>query len=341
MFGRGVRPVEQLECHGLVGRTARFGGRSVDGEHVSEVTVAVVCAVFGLVIGSFLNVVIWRVPREESVVRPPSHCPSCDAPISPRDNVPVLSWLVLRGRCRHCGTRISARYPAVELLTAAVFGAVGARFHSSIVVTALLVLAAALIALSLIDLDHLLLPNRVIYPAAAITVPLFVLAAAVDHEWHALACAGLGAVIAFALFFVIWFAAPRAMGYGDVRLSALLGFAAAYFGWQVLAVALFVPFLLGSFGGIAVAAPVVLAPMAAAAAAGYASGVRVMARMNGGVAPADPARARLTVAVLGALLVGSLTYLVLSAAGRVQRGRHIPFGPFLASGALLAILVHG
>jgi leader peptidase (prepilin peptidase)/N-methyltransferase len=308
---------------------------------VNEVTVALVCGVFGLAIGSFLNVVIWRVPRDESVVRPPSHCPSCDTEISPRDNVPVLSWLLLRGRCRHCKTHISARYPAVELLTAIVFAAVGARFHSNIVVTALLVLAAALIALSLIDLDHLLLPNRVIYPAAAITIPLFVLAAAVDHEWTALGRAALGGLIAFAVFFVIWFVAPRAMGYGDVRLSALLGFAAAFFGWQVLAVALFVPFLLGSFGGIAVAAPVVLAPMCAAAAAGYASGVTIMTKLGGGVAPGDPLRARVAVAVVGALLVGSITYLVLSAVGRVQRGRHIPFGPFLASGALLAIFLHG
>jgi leader peptidase (prepilin peptidase)/N-methyltransferase len=308
---------------------------------MSQVTVALVCGAFGLAIGSFLNVVVWRVPRDESVVAPPSHCPSCDTPISPRDNVPVLSWLLLRGKCRHCKAHISARYPAVELLTGIVFAVFGFRFHTSIVIPALLVLAAALIALSLIDLEHLLLPNRVIYPTAAITIPLFALAAAVDDQWAALGRAAIGGVIAFAVFFAIWFVAPRAMGYGDVRLSALLGFAAAYFGWQVLAVALFVPFLLGSLGGIAVAAPVVLAPMAAAAAAGYAGGVRVMARVSGGVAPSDPARARATVAVLAALFVGALAYLALSAAGRVQRGRHIPFGPFLASGALLAIFLHG
>src|SRR5215212_8879542 len=89
--------------------------------------VAAIAGVFGLVIGSFLNVVIWRVPRKESIVHPPSHCPRCDTPISPRDNVPVLSWLVLRGRCRHCREPISFRYPAVELLTAAVFGALALR----------------------------------------------------------------------------------------------------------------------------------------------------------------------------------------------------------------------
>src|SRR6476659_4855796 len=129
--------------------------------------VTVFCAVVGLAIGSFLNVVVWRVPRDESVVRPPSHCPSCDTPISPRDNVPVLSWLWLCGKCRHCKAHISVRYPAVELLTGIVFALFGARFHTSLVIPALLVLSAALIALSLIDLDHLLLPNRVIYPTAA------------------------------------------------------------------------------------------------------------------------------------------------------------------------------
>ena len=101
--------------------------------------VAAICGVYGLVIGSFLNVVIWRVPRHESIVRPPSHCPSCDAPIANRDNIPVFSWLVLRGRCRHCGTRISFRYPFVELLTGVLFAAVGIVFHDSWVLPAYLV----------------------------------------------------------------------------------------------------------------------------------------------------------------------------------------------------------
>src|SRR4051795_10796656 len=87
----------------------------------------VFCGVLGLLIGSFLNVVIWRVPRGESIVRPPSHCPGCDQPIAPQDNIPVLAWLLLRGRCRHCGTRISARYPAVELATAALFVGLAAK----------------------------------------------------------------------------------------------------------------------------------------------------------------------------------------------------------------------
>lgn len=302
---------------------------------------AVISAMFGLAVGSFLNVVIWRVPRAESVVRPPSHCPSCDAAIAPRDNVPLLSWLLLRGRCRHCGTAIDARYPAVELLTAILFALVGARFAHDGVVFALLVLTAALIALSAVDLEHLLLPNRIIYPTAAIALPLFVLAAAIDGDWGALGRAALGAVVAFACFFVIWFVAPGAMGYGDVRLSALLGFAAAYLGWPVLGLALFLPFVLGSVGGIAVAAPVVLAPMVVGAGFGFATGESAVANLTGGTAVSDPLRARLVAAATGAVLLGSLVYLVLSLLRRVERGRHIPFGPFMAAGALVAILLRG
>jgi leader peptidase (prepilin peptidase)/N-methyltransferase len=302
---------------------------------------AAISAAFGLAVGSFLNVVIWRVPRRESVVRPPSHCPSCDTPIAPYDNVPVLSWLLLRGHCRRCGAHISARYPFVELVTAVLFAVVGARFASDGVVFALLVLTAALVALSAVDLEHLLLPNRIIYPTAAIGLPLFVLAAAVDGDLSALARAALGAVIAFVVFYAIWFAAPRAMGFGDVRLAALLGFASAYLGWPVLVLALFLPFVLGSVGGIAVAAPIVFAPMALGALLGALTGVDVMSRLGGGVHVSDPARARLTVALGGAVLCGALVYLVLSALRRVERGRHIPFGPFLAAGALLAILIHG
>src|SRR3954464_2042470 len=102
--------------------------------------IAAICGLYGLVIGSFLNVVIWRVPRKESIVSPPSHCPGCDAQIAPRDNIPVVSWLLLRGRCRHCGERISFRYPFVELFTAVMFTAVGIRFHDSWALPAFLLL---------------------------------------------------------------------------------------------------------------------------------------------------------------------------------------------------------
>src|SRR5919204_4252751 len=114
--------------------------------------VAVVSGIFELVIGSFLNVVIWRVPRKESVIAPRSKCPQCDTPIAPRDNVPLFSWLLLHGKCRHCGTAISVRYPLVELATGALFAAIGARFSDSWALPAYLVLTAALLAISVIDL---------------------------------------------------------------------------------------------------------------------------------------------------------------------------------------------
>ena len=115
--------------------------------------------------GSFLNVVIYRLPRGESVVSPRSRCPSCETQIAGYDNVPVLSWLVLRGRCRHCGATISPRYPAVELLTALTFAAVVLvrGFDDDLILE--LPFVAALIALAAIDFDHKLLPNKIVYPS--------------------------------------------------------------------------------------------------------------------------------------------------------------------------------
>jgi prepilin signal peptidase PulO-like enzyme (type II secretory pathway) len=206
------------------------------------------------------------------------------------------------------------------------------------VVVPLLVLTAALVALCAIDVEHLLLPNRVVYPTGFIVVPLFALSSAVDDEWTSLGRAAIGGVVAFAVFYAIWFAAPKAMGFGDVRLSFILGFASAYFGWSTLGLALFLPFLLGSVGGIAIAAPIVLAPMTLGAVVGYLNGVSVM-RSYQGEEPLHPTQARLVIAAVFAVMLGSVVYLVLSAMRRVERGRHIPFGPYLAAGAMIAIFV--
>jgi leader peptidase (prepilin peptidase)/N-methyltransferase len=216
--------------------------------------VAAICGVYGLVIGSFLNVVIWRVPRHESIVRPPSHCPECDTPIAPRDNIPVFSWILLRGRCRHCGLRISIRYPFIELFTAVLFAAVGARFHDSWVLPAYLLLAGALIALSAIDLETYLLPNRIIYPVGIAAVPLLAGGAALDGDIGGFARACAGAVVAFTIFLVIHLISPRGMGFGDVRLSAILGLYLAYLSWAELAGGLFAGFLYGAVVGVALIA---------------------------------------------------------------------------------------
>jgi leader peptidase (prepilin peptidase)/N-methyltransferase len=214
------------------------------------VIVAVISGVYGLLIGSFLNVVIWRVPRKESIVRPASHCPGCDARIANRDNVPVVSWLLLRGRCRNCGAAISVRYPFVELFTAVLFAAVGARFAHSWALPAYLVLAGALVALSAIDLEHYILPNRILYPTDAAAIVLLAVASGATHDWGAFIRALLAGAVAFAVFFVIHIASPRGMGFGDVRLAFLLGLALGWLGWGEVAGGLFAGFLYGAVIGV-------------------------------------------------------------------------------------------
>jgi len=183
------------------------------------VLVAAIAGVYGLVIGSFLNVVIWRVPRHESLVKPGSHCPGCAAPIAPRDNIPVLSWLLLRGRCRNCGEPISIRYPFVELLTAVLFAAVGARFYDSWALPAFLLLTAALIAISAIDLEFFIIPNRIVYPVGIAGAILLFAAAAIEFpDWSSFGSALLGAAGAFTFFFILHLVAPGGMASADVRL---------------------------------------------------------------------------------------------------------------------------
>ena len=197
----------------------------------------------GAVIGSFLNVVIQRVPRGASIVRPRSHCPGCDAEIRARDNVPVLSWLILRGRCRHCHARISARYPAVELLTAAVFVAVAAARGIHPELLALLPFAAMLVAVAFIDFEYRLVPNRILLPMAIWAVASGVLFR--TGELPALLIAGAAA---FLFLLIAALAYPGGMGMGDVKLAGVMGL---YLGRSV-APALLVAFLAGSLVGLAI-----------------------------------------------------------------------------------------
>lgn len=199
----------------------------------------------GLLVGSFLNVVVWRVPRGESVVRPASRCPGCEAPIAPYDNVPVLSWLVLRGRCRRCRTRISARYPLVELGTAALFVAVSVWRGWQADLPAFLFLSAIAVALTLIDLDTRRLPDAIVLPSIGVTVVLLGVAAGVDGEWGALLRAVLAGAALFAFYFVLLVAKPGGMGFGDVKLAAVLGTYLGWVGWDALLVGGFSAFLLG------------------------------------------------------------------------------------------------
>jgi leader peptidase (prepilin peptidase)/N-methyltransferase len=175
-------------------------------------------ALGGLITGSFLNVVAYRLPRGESLVSPGSHCPSCEAPVKPYDNLPVLGWLLLRGRCRACGEHISARYPIVEALTAVLAIAVVLVKHSAHDIVLGLVLVAILVPVALIDLDRRIIPNKITGPAglAAIAIGLALNPSRVPEQLIAGAAAG-GFLLLFALAY------PRGMGMGDVKLAAVLG----------------------------------------------------------------------------------------------------------------------
>jgi leader peptidase (prepilin peptidase)/N-methyltransferase len=188
--------------------------------------------VLGLLVGSFLNVVIWRVPRGESVVRPPSHCPTCNAPVRPRDNIPVLSWLLLRGRCRDCSTPISGRYPLVEVATGAVFVVLAMRIGLEPELPAFLYLGAIGVALWMIDLDVKRLPDAIVLPSYLVAGVLLLLAAVLDQDWSALFRAVLGMAILLAFYFLLAFIYPAGMGFGDVKLAAVMGLYLGWLGWS-------------------------------------------------------------------------------------------------------------
>jgi leader peptidase (prepilin peptidase)/N-methyltransferase len=202
-------------------------------------------ALCGLLTGSFLNVVAYRLPRGESLVSPGSHCTSCGTHVKPYDNVPVFGWLLLRGHCRACGTRISARYPIVEALTAVLAVGVVLVRHSAVGIVLGLVLVGVLVPIALIDLDKRIIPNKITLPAAiaAVAVGLALKPSGVPEQLIAGAAAG-----GFLLVFVL--AYPRGMGMGDVKLAAVLGL---FLGREV-AVALLAGVLAGAVvGGVVMA----------------------------------------------------------------------------------------
>jgi leader peptidase (prepilin peptidase)/N-methyltransferase len=177
---------------------------------------AAVAFVPGLAVGSFLNVVAARLPHSRSVVTPASACPHCNAPIRPRDNIPVISYLLLRGRCRDCAASISLRYPAFELATALLVAGCALEFGVTLHALAAAIFCVALVAVSATDLEARIVPNKIVLPAAAIVLALQ-LARDPSIEWPA---AGLGAAL---FLFLAALAYPRGMGMGDVKLALLLG----------------------------------------------------------------------------------------------------------------------
>ncbi len=212
------------------------------------------CALLGLAIGSFANVVIYRVPRGESVVSPPSACPTCHTEISPRDNIPVLSWLLLRGKCRTCGEPISARYPLVELAMAALFAGAAARFGYSWALPAYLVTLAGLLVLSCIDVELLILPKKIVYPLLAMVAALLVLASGATDQWHNLLVAAICSVAWFVAFFALNALSPRLLGFGDVRLALVLGLALGWLGVRYVLLGFFAANVIGAVIGIALIA---------------------------------------------------------------------------------------
>ncbi|MFJ8013473.1 prepilin peptidase [Streptomyces sp. NPDC096339] len=240
----------------------------------------VIIGLLGLAVGSFLNVAVSRVPAGLSVVRPRSACPRCATPIAARDNIPVVSWLLLGRRCRACLVPIPARYPLIEALTALLFVAETLRFGRSEVLPAALVFTAGLLALAACDAEHFLLPNRLIYPTLGLTAACLLAAAAATGQWHRLGVTAACGVGGFAVFFALYWVRPAWLGFGDVRLAGLLGTGLGWLGPWYLVFAV----LAGSVAGL----------------------------------------------VLG---------LALMAAGRATRSTRLPFGLFLAAGAIAALLV--
>lgn len=202
-------------------------------------------AVLGAATGSFLNVVIHRLPRSESLVHPGSHCPGCDTPVAPRDNVPLLSWLWLRARCRSCGEHISARYPLVELTCLITFAAVVLARGVGPELFLLLPFSALLIAVAGIDLEHRIIPNKLVVPALVYGLAVGALVDLDGMPERLIAGAG-----AFAFLLVAALAYPAGMGMGDVKLAGVMGL---YLGVSVVP-ALFAAFLAGTVVGLVIMA---------------------------------------------------------------------------------------
>ena len=214
---------------------------------IPPLLVAGITGVLGLVIGSFLNVVAHRVPRGESVVSPPSACPRCGTPIRNRHNVPVLGWVVLRGRCYDCDLPISARYPAVEAATGLLFALVGHHFADRpLLLAAYLAFAAVAVALALIDLDVHRLPDVIVLPSYPVLGVLLALGAGVDG----LLRAAVGAAVLFAFFYAIAIAAPGGIGFGDVKLAGVVGGMTAAVSWGAFVTGAFGAFVLGALAGV-------------------------------------------------------------------------------------------
>jgi leader peptidase (prepilin peptidase)/N-methyltransferase len=246
--------------------------------HDLHLLAAIPAALVGLAVGSFGGVLADRVPRGDSIVHPPSHCDSCDAPLRGLDNVPVVSYLVLQGRCRSCGATIPPRDLILELVTAALFALLAWRVPSFWALPAYCVFAAGLVSLSAIDIKLHRLPTPIVYWTAGLGGVLLGVASAATGDWDRLLQGLIAGAACFAVFFAIYFAVPKGMGFGDVRLAGLCG---AFLGWL---------------------------------------GLRTV-----------------PIGLLAAFVIAGAPAIVLLVLGKVNRKTQLPFGPFLAAGALIGV----
>lgn len=204
---------------------------------------AVFVFVLGLVIGSFLNVVAYRLPRHESLAFPPSHCPDCGARLRPADLVPVFSWLALRGRCRYCGRPISPRYPSVELATGLLFLLVLVARGPGVVLVSGFALVALMVAVAAIDLDLRIIPNQLTLAGVVAGLAFALLGWSDIGFWPSL----LGLVVCGGFLLVVGLIGRGGMGGGDVKLGAVIG---AFLGWSAGLFGILLGFVVGAVVGL-------------------------------------------------------------------------------------------
>ena len=203
--------------------------------------------VLGLIVGSFSNVCIYRIPRNESIIYPASHCPKCLSKIKPVDNIPLLSFILLRGRCRNCKTKISIQYPMVELLCGLIYLIIYLIFGLSVQTLVYIILSSALIIIAFIDLNEQIVPDVISLPGIVIG---FILSFFVSYI--SFISSALGVLFGGGIILIIGLAGSlifkkEAMGGGDVKLAAMIG---AFLGWRYIVISLFLGFFLGALTGI-------------------------------------------------------------------------------------------
>ena len=211
--------------------------------------------ILGLIFGSFATAVAYRVPRRESIVTGRSKCPNCGRQIGAFENIPVVSWIVLRGRCKNCGEKISARYPLTEIATGLLFALAAWKFGLTVTAVVYAGFFWSLVVLTVIDLEHKLLPNRIVYPTFLAGWAGLAAAAVVDSDLGRLRSAAFGMLIFGGFLFVVAFIYPAGMGGGDWKLAFALGAFLGYAGGTGLVpVGMFISFVLGGVIGLVVMA---------------------------------------------------------------------------------------